>query len=76
MVTGNCQKLETLSDGSLKLSIYINKEQIQDAVGLVYKDLGLSPISEGQIERDEVMETIKKACLTILDAIGRVDARQ
>lgn len=35
MVKGLAQKIESLSDGSIKLSVYVNKELIQNTLPLL-----------------------------------------
>ena len=50
MVRGSVQKCETLQDGSIKLSIYVNKEDIQLAFPLAYKEVNISEVSEGVTE--------------------------
>lgn len=72
MVTGVCQKLETLSDGSVKLSIYINREQLKEAVGLSNETVMLTVAKDEQrASRDEVISAVKRAAEAILEAIGQ-----
>lgn len=52
MVKGICQKAETLSDGSIKLSIYINKEDMQSAFPLAYKEVTVKEFEAGDTNKD------------------------
>lgn len=79
-VSGVVQKFETLQDGSLKLSVYVPKEQITAAVQLVYQpvEFGIiqdKPTGEAvQIGRTadqsaELLETIERGCQAMIEAI-------
>ena len=41
MVKGTVQKIETLQDGSVKLSVYVNKELIHEAVQLSFQSVNI-----------------------------------
>ena len=50
MVKGLCSKVESISDGTIKLSIYVQKEDLHLAFPLVYKEVNISEVSEGVTE--------------------------
>ena len=50
MIKGQCQKIESLSDGSLKLSIYVDRRYFSDCVPLLYQNVTVSLPDEGIIE--------------------------
>ena len=55
MVKGICQKVETLSDGSVKLSVYVQKEDIQSAFPLAYQEVSVKEFEATDINKDSVI---------------------
>ena len=64
MVKGICQKVETLSDGSVKLSVYVQKEDIQSAFPLAYQEVSVKEFEATDINKDSAihltLESIKR----------------
>jgi len=69
IVKGLCAKCETLSDGSIKLSIYVNKEDISLAFPLAYKEVYLS-LEESQNKAD-ILTAIKSSMQQIAEILER-----
>ena len=63
-------KIESLSDQSVKLSLHMDKSLLGDAVKLAYQEVNVALAGDvPAVSRDEVIETIKKACISMLQAI-------
>lgn len=84
MLRGVVQKLETLQDGSIKLSISMDRSALRKAAEYDHEEVVIS-LSSDVVEneagaavtvpgRDELLENIRKACLSIVDAIGTPNA--
>lgn len=52
---GICQKVETLNDGSVKLSIYFNKEDIQSVFPLAYKEVSIKEFEATDVNKDAAL---------------------
>lgn len=69
MIKGICQKAETLNDGSVKLSIYFNKEDIQFVFPLAYKEVSVKEFEATDVNKDTAIHLACEAIKRIEDML-------
>ena len=59
MIKGTCQKVETLGDGSIKLSVYVNKEDSAQAFPLAFQEVSVNN-GASDIPQDAIIAQLKE----------------
>lgn len=74
---GTVQKFETLQDGSVKLSIYVNKELINEAVTLAYQEVDVCLLGKDRdgvgADKTEILTGIKSAMERMVDLLATLE---
>ena len=71
MIKGQCQKIESLSDGSLKLSIYVDRRYFSDCVPLLYQNVTVSLPDEAIIEYSDTRQEFYRKMIESIESLAK-----